>query len=53
MRGIMFVGGLCTAITSALLFVLVDMKELASSLTALGIIGILLIGSSKFRIMKT
>jgi hypothetical membrane protein len=53
MNRIMFVGGLCIAITSALLFVLVDTKELVGSLTLLGIIGILLIGASKFRIMKT
>jgi len=53
MSKIMFVGGLCLAITSTLLFVLVDTKELVSSVTVLGIIGILLIGASKFRIMKT
>jgi hypothetical protein len=53
MNKIMFVGGLCIAITSALLFVLVNTKELVSSLTVLGIIGILLLGASKFRILKT
>jgi hypothetical protein len=53
MNRIIFVGGLCIAITSALLFVLVDTKELASSPIVLGIIGILLISASKFRIMKT
>ncbi len=40
-------------IAAALLFVLADTKELASSHTALGIVGILLIGASRFRIMKT
>jgi len=49
MNKIMFVGGLCIAVTLALLFVLVDTKELVGSLTVLGIIGILLIGASKFR----
>jgi hypothetical membrane protein len=49
---IMFIKGLCIAITSALLFVIVNTKELVDSLTVLGIIGILLIGASKFRIMK-
>jgi len=53
MNRIMFVGGLCIVITSALLFVIVDTKELVSSLTVLGIIGILLIGASKFQILKT
>jgi hypothetical protein len=53
MNRIMFVGGLCIAITSALLFLFVGREELASSLTVLGIIGILLIGASKFRILKT
>jgi len=50
---IMFAGGLCIAITCALRFVFVDTKELVGSLTVLGIIGILLIGASKFRLMKT
>jgi hypothetical protein len=53
MSRIMFIGGLCIAIASALLFVLVGTRELVSSLTVLGIIGILLTGASKFRIMKT
>ena len=53
MNRIMFVGGLCIAITSALLFVLVGTEELVSTLIAIGIIGILLIGASKFRVMKT
>ena len=48
MNKIMFVGGLCIAITSALLFVLVDTKGLMGSLTILGIMGILLIGAYKF-----
>jgi hypothetical membrane protein len=52
MNRIIFVGGLCIAITSALLFVLVDTKELVSALIAIGIIGIFLIGASKFRVMK-
>ena len=53
MNRIMFVGGLCIVITSALLFVLVDTKELESALIVIGIIGILLTGASKFRVMKT
>jgi hypothetical membrane protein len=53
MNRIIFVGGLCIAITSALLFVLVDTNELVSALIVIGIIGILLIGASKFRVMKT
>jgi len=53
MNRIMFVAGILIAITSALLFVFVGTKELVSSLTVLGIIGILLIAASKFRIMKT
>ena len=53
MNRIMFVGGLCVAITSASLFVVVDTKELASLLAVLGVMGIVLIGASKFRMMKT
>jgi len=53
MNRIMFVGGLCIAITSALLFVLPSTKGLGSSPIVLGIIGVLLIGASKFRILKT
>ncbi len=53
MNKIMFVGGLCIAIISALLFVLIDTKKLVRSLNVLVIIGILLIGASEFRILKT
>jgi len=53
MNRIMFVVGIVIVLTSALLFVLVGTKELGSSPIVLGIIGILLIGVSKFRIMKT
>ena len=52
MNRIMFAGGLCIAITCALLFLLVDTKELVSLLTVLVVIGIVLIGASKFRMMK-
>jgi len=53
MNRIMFVVGILIAITSALLFIFADTKELGSSPIVLGIIGILLIAASKFRIMKT
>jgi hypothetical membrane protein len=53
MDRIMFVGGLLIAITSTLLFVLVGTKKLGSSPIVLGMIGILLIGASRFRVMKT
>jgi len=50
---IMFVAGIMIMIVSALLFVLIDTKELWSSITVLLIIGIVLVGASKFRILKT
>jgi hypothetical protein len=50
---IMFAGGLCIAITCALRFVFVDTKESVSLLTVLAVIGIVLIGASAFRMMKT
>ena len=49
----MFVAGIMIMIVSALLFVLIDTKELWSSITVLLIIGIVLVGASKFRILKT
>jgi len=53
MNRIMFVLGILIALTSALLFIFAGTKELGSSPIVLGIIGILLIGASKFRIMHT
>ena len=53
MNKIMFVVGIMIMIVSALLFVLIDTKELWSSITVLLIIGIVLVGASKFRILKT
>ena len=53
MNKIMFVVGIMIMIVSALLFVFVDTEELWSSITVLLIIGIVLVGASKFRILKT
>ena len=50
MNRIIFVVGILIATTSALLFILAGTKELGSSPIVLGIIGILLIAASKFRI---
>jgi len=53
MNRIMFVGGLRIAITSALFLLIIDTRELVSSLTVLEIIGISLVGAAKFRMLKT
>jgi hypothetical protein len=52
MNKIMFVVGIMIIIASALLFVFIDTKELGGSITVLLIIGIVLAGASKFRILK-
>ena len=53
MNRIMFVIGILMVVASAFLFLFVGTKELGSSPIVLGIIGILFIGASKFRILKT
>ena len=52
MNRIMFIAGTMIMIASALLFVFIDTKGLVGSITVLLIIGILLAGASKFRILK-
>ena len=50
---IMFILGIMIMIASALLFVFIDAKESAGQITVLLIIGIVLAGASKFRLLKT
>ena len=52
MNRIMFITGTMIMIASALLFVSIDTKESASQITVLLIIGIVLAGASKFRLLK-
>jgi|WetSurMetagenome_2_1015567.scaffolds.fasta_scaffold48313_2 hypothetical protein len=53
MNRIMFVVGILITITSALLLFFVGTEKLGGSIIVISIIGILLIGASKFRILKT
>jgi len=52
MNRIMFILGIMIMIASALLFVFIDTKESAGQITVLLIIGIVLAGASKFRLLK-
>lgn len=53
MNRIMFAAGIIIAVASALLFLFAGTKEMGDSPIVSGIIGILLIGASKYRILKT
>ena len=52
MNRIMFIAGIMIMIASALLFLFIDTKESVGQIIVLLIIGIVLAGASKFRLLQ-